>query len=189
MGKLEESNKEKVRRRDLQKLILETVLDAGVLTIALVSPNVMKAMNKLGLIPKHRQSEYISSSASKLVKRGLLYFDGKRYEMTSKGESLLRKWRFADFKLQRSRKWDKKWRVIIFDIPEKKKNIREQVRTLFAQAGLRRLQDSVWIYPYDCEDVLTLLKTDLGVGKNILYLIVDELESDKYLREEFNLMK
>ena len=50
------------------------------------------------------------------------------------------------------------------------------------------MQDSVWVYPYDCEDILTLLKTDLGVGKYILYLIVDELENDKHLREFFDLV-
>lgn len=188
MGKLEERNKANTRRKDLQKLILETVASAGVLSITLVAPNVIKTMSKLGLIPKRRQSEYIGSSASKLTKRGLLFYDGKRYQLTSKGESLLRRWSFADFKLYRPKKWDKKWRVIIFDIPEKKKKIREQIRHLFDQAGIRRLQDSVWVYPYDCEDIIALLKTDFGVGKDLLYLIVDELENDKHLREEFGLM-
>ncbi len=188
MGRLEERNRKRSRRRDLQKIILETVATAGILSAALVAPNVIGAMGKLGLIPNRRQREYVNSSASKLVKRGLLFYNGKYYQMTPEGESLLRRWKFADFKLDKPKKWDKKWRVIIFDIPEKKKSIRELIRSLFTQAGLRRLQDSVWVYPYDCEDILTLLKTDLGVGKNILYLIVDEIESDKYLREEFKLI-
>ncbi|MEX2013766.1 MAG: hypothetical protein WD896_00225 [Parcubacteria group bacterium] len=188
MGKLEERSRVRARRRDLQKLILETVADFGVLSVALVAPNVVKAMYKLGLIPNQRQKEYISSSASKLVKRGLLFYDGKRYKMTPEGENLLRKWHFADFKWHRPRKWDKRWRVIIFDIPENKKKVREQVRYLFNQAGIRRLQDSVWVYPYDCEDIITLLKTDFGIGKNLLYLIVEELENDKHLREDFSLM-
>src|SRR3989344_5439133 len=188
MGKLEENIRRKIKHSELQKIILQTVAMAGMLSVALVAPNVIGAMSKLGIIPKRRQSEYISSSASKLTKRGLLLYDGKRYQMTSKGESLLRRWSFADFKLSRPKKWDKKWRVIIFDIPEKKKRVREQIRHLFEEAGLRRLQDSVWVYPYDCEDVITLLKTDFGVGKDLLYLIVDELENDKHLREEFGLI-
>lgn len=189
MSKLEERNRKITKRRDLQKLILESVVAAGILSVAIIAPSVVGAMGKLGIIPKRRQKEYISSSASKLVKRGLLYFDGKRYQMTSKGENLLRRWSFADFKLHKPKKWDKKWRVVIFDIPEKKKSVREYVRTLFNRAGLERLQDSVWIYPYDCENILTLLKTDLGVGKDVLYLIVDELENDKYLREIFDLSR
>lgn len=188
MGKLEERNKVKTKRRDLQKLILETVASAGILSMALIAPNVVKQMIKLGIITKPRQNEYISSSASKLTKRGLLLYDGKKYKLTSEGESLLQRWRFADFKLYKPKRWDNKWRVIIFDIPEKKKKVREQIRYLFDQAGLVRLQDSVWVCPHDCEDIITLLKTDLGVGKHVLYLIVDELENDRHLRKEFELI-
>ena len=188
MGKIEERSRKRSRKENLQKLILETVADVGMLSVALMAPNVAKAMSKLGLVPKKRQNEYVASSASKLVKRGLLIYDGKRYCMTSRGEDLLRHWQFADFKLERPKKWDRKWRVIIFDIPEKKRKVRDQVRTLFKSAGFYLLQDSVWVYPYDCEDIIALLKTDLGVGKNILYLIVEELENDRHLREEFNLI-
>lgn len=188
MGKIEEKSKKKGNREHLQKLILEVVADVGMLSVALVAPNVAKAMHKLGLVPKRRQNEYVRSSASKLARRGLLFYDGKRYRMTPKGEDTLRNWQFADFKLEKPKKWDRKWRVIIFDIPEKKRNIRDQVRTIFRSAGFYLLQDSVWVYPYDCEDVLTLLKSDLGVGKNILYLIVDEIENDRHLRESFNLI-
>ncbi|MDP3763584.1 MAG: hypothetical protein Q8Q92_02960 [bacterium] len=189
MGKLEKNSRKKSKRRNLQYAILQTVAVAGVLSVALIAPNVIGALGELGILPNRRQKEYVSSSTTKLVKRGLLFYDGIGYQMTSKGESLLRRWQFADFKLQKPRKWDKKWRVMIFDIPEKKKKIRDNLTLLFRQAGIRRLQNSVWIYPYDCEDIITLLKTDFGIGKNLLYLIVDELENDKYLREEFDLVK
>lgn len=188
MGKLEEQSRKRGGREHLQKMILQIVADVGMLSIALVAPNVAKSMHKLGLVPKRRQYEYISSSASKLVKRGLLFYDGKRYCMTSKGEDILRKWQFTDFKLERPKKWDRKWRVIIFDIPEKKRKIRDQIRVLFRSAGFYLLQDSVWVYPYDCEDILTLLKSELGVGKDVLYMIVDELENDKHLRDFFDLI-
>lgn len=187
MEKLEQKNAKKVKRANLQKIILESIATAGILSIAMFAPNVIGAMGKLGLIPHRRQKEYVSSSASKMVKKGLLKYNGKYYELTSLGQKILRRWELGDFKIRVPKKWDKKWRVIIFDIPEKKKSVREYIRTLFSRAGLRRLQDSVWVYPYDCEDIVALLKTDLGVGKDVLYLIVDEIERDKYLREEFNL--
>ena len=188
MGKLEKINKQKTKRANLQKIILQTIATAGVLSIALVAPNVLGVMAKLGIIPNKRQKEYVSSSASKLVRRGLLFYDGKKYRLTSNGENILRRWQFVDFKLQKPKRWDGKWRVVIFDIPEKKRKVRDQIRRLFNQAGLYYLQDSVWVYPYDCEDILTLLKTDLGVGKDILYLIVEELENDKHLRKFFTLV-
>src|SRR3989344_1795329 len=187
MGKLEEKNKRRVKHGELQKLVLETVKLAGILSIGLVAPNVIRAMHKLGLISNKRQSEIVSSSASKLAKKGLRKFNGKYYELTVEGEKKLRQLELRGYKLTKPKKWDKKWRVIIFDIPEKKKKVREQIRNLFVSAGLLRLQDSVWVYPYDCEDIIGLLKTDFGVGRDILYMIVDEIENDRHLREEFKL--
>lgn len=185
MGKLEQRSHIRTRSNDLQKIILGTVAAAGVLGIALVAPNVLKSMYDLGFLPRQRQDEYTRSSASKMVKKGLLAYDGKRYRLTADGERMLHRWQMIDSKLDRPKRWDGKWRVMIFDIPEKLKGKRNALTRLLRQGGFRRLQDSVWVYPYDCEDILTLLKTDLGVGKYVLYMIVEELENDKRLRQEF----
>ena len=188
MGKLEQSNRKRVRRGEIQKLILESIKLAGILSIGLVAPQVVGAMAKLGLLPNKRQEEIVRSSASKLAKKGLLVYQNGRYELTEDGEKKLRYWELQGYKFHRMQKWDKKWRVIIFDIPEKKRKVRDQIRNLFISAGLYRLQDSVWVYPYDCEDIIGLLKTDFGVGKDLLYMIVDEIENDKHLRENFGLL-
>lgn len=185
MGRIEEKSRKISRKKNLQKMILTTVAGAGILGVGLLAPNVIVAMDKLGLIPNRRQREYVSSSASKMVKKGLMKFNGKFYELTLAGQSKLRRWEFDDFKFNKPKRWDGKWRVIIFDIPDKKRSVRDQIRSLFKSADFYLLQESVWVYPYDCEDIIALLKTDFGVGKNLLYLIVEELENDKYLREHF----
>ena len=188
MRKVEESSKRKARHGEVQKLILETIKVAGILGVGLVAPNVVSAMYKAGLISSPRQGEVVNSSASKLVRKGLLKFNGKYYELTPDGGRKLRQLELQGYKLSKPKRWDRKWRVIIFDIPEKKRRARDKIRRLFVSAGLYRLQDSVWVYPYDCEDIIGLLKTDFGVGKDVLYMVVDEIESDKHLREEFDLL-
>jgi len=187
MGKLEGISKKRVKREHLQKIVLSTIQIAGILSVGLVAPNVLSAMDKLGLLPKARQKEYISSSASKLAKRGLLKFENGHYQLTKEGKKTLHTWEIENYKLNKPKHWDKKWRVVIFDIPEKKKKVRDQVRNLFVSAGFERLQDSVWVYPYDCENIIGLLKTDLGIGRDVLYMIVDEIENDRHLREIFKL--
>lgn len=187
MGKLEEKSRRKAKRGEIQKLILETVKLAGILSVGLVAPNVISSMHKLGIISNKRQGEVVNSSASNLAKKGWLKFNGEFYELTEEGERKLRQFEFQGYKLDKPKRWDGKWRVIIFDIMEKKRAIRDRIRILLVSIGFYRLQDSVWVYPYDCEDVIGLLKTDFGVGKEVLYMIVDEIENDKRLREEFNL--
>ena len=85
------------------------------------------------------------------------------------------------------RRWDGKWRLVIFDIKEEHKYLRQKVRNLVSQFGFQRLQDSVWVYPYDAEEVIALLKANLKIGAEVLYVIADAIEYDKLLREQFDL--
>ena len=87
----------------------------------------------------------------------------------------------------KKRKWDRRWRVVIFDIPERRKSVRASLRRFMGEYGFVRLQDSVWIYPYDCEDLIALSKANFRVGADVLYMIVERLERDKHLREHFKL--
>lgn len=158
------------------------------LGIAMVAPNVLGAMGKLGLLPGRRQKEIINRARDRLVRQGLLKRDGFKVRLTSKGEAALRRLQARDFKLHRPKRWDRKWRVLIFDIPEYRKSLRDRVRLTLRSIGFVRLQDSVWAYPYDCEDLIALLKADFKVGKDMLYMIVEELEGDWHLRKQFGLL-
>jgi DNA-binding transcriptional regulator PaaX len=144
---------------------------------------------KLGLIPSVRQLEIIKRSRSRLVARGLLVYQRNMLRLTTKGEQVLRRLELHNFKLRKPKRWDRKWRVLIFDIPERRKGLRQKVRNTLKTIGFLRLQNSVWAYPYDCEDLITLLKADFKIGKDLLYLIVDSLEYDRQLKERFGLEK
>ncbi len=187
MGNLEKESRKNSKRRNIQRVVLHTIAVAGVLSVGLLAPNIFVALDKLGLIPKPREGEIINTSVGRMRKRGLIKFENGRYALTPSGEKLLRKWEFSEYKLNRPKKWDKKWRMVIFDIPEKLRKVRGQIRIILSSAGFVHLQDSVWVYPYDCEDVIALLKTDYGVGKYLLYLIVEQIENDRSLREIFKL--
>src|SRR3989338_8925945 len=136
MGKLEESNKKRVRRGEIQKLILNSVKIAGVLSIGLVAPQVIGAMGKLGLLPNKRQEEIVRSSASKLVKKCLLIYQNGRFELTEVGEKKLRHWELEDYKFKRPHKWDKKWRVVIFRSQPKEKHVTKFAVSLFRLASI-----------------------------------------------------
>ena len=182
-----ERNRQKLERGDLQEIILSTVAVAGIIAAGLLAPNAVVAMAKLGLIPGPRQREIINSSRNRLIKRGLLKYEHGKLRLTTKGKAQLSRLRLLNYKLKKPKYWDKKWRVLIFDIPERRKVTRNRVRAVLSRLGFERLQDSVWVYPYDCEDVLTLFKADFRVGKDMLYMVVDSIEHDGHLRSHFAL--
>jgi|SRR3989338_2897806 len=187
MGKLETESKKRARKKNIKKIILSTIKAVGFLSVGLVAPNVLKAMSQLGMLPSARQKETLNRSRDRLIKLGLVAYRGNLLGLTPKGESILRRLELSDFKQKKPRRWDGKWRVLIFDIPEKRKHLRDQIRRTLILMEFVRLQDSVWIYPYDCEDIITLLKADFQIGKDMLYMIVEMLEYDKRLRNHFDL--
>ena len=124
--------------------------------------------------------------------QGLIEFErreGKSYaRITPAGKRVLA---FEEQKTalnnKKKRQWDKRWRVIIFDIPEKRRRTRDRLRITMRELGFAHLQDSVWVYPYDCEDLVALLKADLKIGAAVLYMVVEHIENDKRLRAQFAL--
>lgn len=179
----------KITKGDVAKVVLETIKAASVLSVALVAPNAMQIFGKKGFVNLHsRQRDVINAARDRLVKAGFLARDrGGFLRLTEKGVERLRKDELADYTLIVPKIWDKKWRVLIFDIPEERKVLRAKLRRTLFSIGFIRLQDSVWVYPYDCAELVALLKADFKVGKDLLYMVVNEIENDSSLRNFFSI--
>ena len=188
MGLLEVKSRARTRRYELRKIILESVKFAGILSDALLAPSVLGTMKRLSMIPSPRQHDVVRRASERMIRAGFLEWRNRRIRLTQKGELALRTLTIRDYKIPRPRRWDGKWRVLIFDIPERRKGLRERIRHVLQMIGFIRLQDSVWAYPYDCEDLITLLKADSHVGDDVLYMIVDAIERDSSLRRHFKLV-
>jgi len=187
MGQFEEKSRKRTRNQNIKALLLASVGAVGVLAVALTAPNVLGAMAKMGMIPKPRQGEYIQSARRKLKKDGLLEERDGFLRLTSRGEKRLMSLSLSLVRPVKQKRWDKKWRILIFDIPEHRKSSRYALRQQLRAAGFIRVQHSVWIYPYPCEEFVVLLKAHLKIGKDMLYLIVDSLEGDKQFRKAYGL--
>ncbi len=188
MGHIEQAGRKRKRRRDLKYGILATVKAAALLGVFIAAPNMPAALQKMGLLPQlANDSSTIGRTRRLLVKRGLLLKKQGKFHLTPKGAAKIALLE-AEYSVKKS-KWDGRWRVLIFDIPEYRKSVRDKIRRTLMRVGFERLQDSVWAYPYDCEDLVALLKADFRIGKDVLYMIVDELERDWRLRKAFGLRK
>jgi CRISPR/Cas system-associated endoribonuclease Cas2 len=187
MGKQERESRERTRRNQLRALLLGTIQAAGAISIALVAPNVIGAMAKMGMLPSPRQRDVVNRSVRGLLSAGLIRWQDEKLHITPKGERQLALLMMREAMQQQPRRWDGKWRVLVFDIPERRRALRLRVRSLFVEAGFVRLQDSVWVYPYDCEDIITLLKAEYRIGDDMRYMIVDSIERDSALRRHFKL--
>jgi len=83
------------------------------------------------------------------------------------------------------KRWDGKWRVVIFDICEDKKTKRELIRHWFKNIGLIELQRSVYVYPFDFKKHLNLMVGMLVLYKDVKYMICDIIEGEDELIDYF----
>ncbi len=109
------------------------------------------------------------------------------YALTQKGEKRFRKIFIDEVMIKRPKKWDGKWRLLIYDIPIRFKKAREAFRWKLKDLGFFQLQKSSWIYPFPCEGELLLVAEFFGVWKHIEILEVNKLLDDKKLRSHFGL--
>jgi DNA-binding transcriptional regulator PaaX len=184
MGEIEK----KMRMTRRKKLILETIYASGIIATVMIAPNVAKLAQKIKLKKNLEYNEFYSyfKTLKQLESKGLIKksikFGRDVVELTKEGVKTL------EFILPlRNQKWDGRWRVLIFDIPEHRRSVRTKIRNTLREKGFHRIQDSVWVIPYDCEDLVTLMKADLKVGKDLLYMIVDSIEGDRRLKDIFGL--
>ncbi|MBP9757740.1 MAG: CRISPR-associated endonuclease Cas2 [Candidatus Pacebacteria bacterium] len=181
------------RKAYLQDAVLGVLAVSGVIAWAMIAPNTLQLLRWVGP-NRSRFSERAKSAAGRLVAKGYARFeerDGKKYVRITPAGTLFLDRQMLQMQILKSgqvvKRWDGKWRMVVFDIPERRSGIRKRLRRLMIDIGFIRVQNSVWMYPYDCEDLVALIKAELRVGKDILYAIVDKVENDRWLRSKFRL--
>lgn len=70
-------------------------------------------------------------------------------------------------KLQAESPWDRKWRIVFFDIPESNRGARDQIRRLLKELGFRQLQLSVWVHPLPCLDYFNEIQQAYGISEHL----------------------
>jgi DNA-binding transcriptional regulator PaaX len=185
-------SKSKKRQQKVVKTILAVIGVAGIISVAVIAPNAVQMLTLFNENKKKRynRTAYTKRVITRLADQGFIKFEnykGKKVaRLTEKGKEKLVLFRLGELEIKRPKKWDEKWRVLIFDIREARRKTRDLLRRQLISLGFKQLQRSVWITPYECEDLVILLKADFKIGKDLLYMSVDYIENDKWLKDYFS---
>ncbi len=181
-------------KSEIAKDILTWLVIAGAVCVAASSPyfvwNLMRSFKRWQRYRK--KSKKLYTAFWRLKKQGCLIIEKKNHQiyisLTEKGKKLAGWLQIDALKIKKPKKWDKKWRIVIFDIAQLKKFYREAFRGKLKELGFYRLQDSVWIIPFDCQDEIELLREFFGLTHKEMRLIVAEnIGPDDWLREIFKI--
>lgn len=107
--------------------------------------------------------------------------------LTDKGKKKVLSYQLEEIMIDKPPKWDGKWRVIIYDIRKERKILGDIFRRFLQKMQFLKLQKSVYITPYPCDEQIEFLRQYYGLGEEILYIVAQKIENEEVYKKYFGL--
>lgn len=166
-----------------QKSILKVIGKSLLLATTVVAPNVIQILRPKS--PKERYKH--KRTIKKLFDDEIIYLFGEEIRLTDKGKELLGVIQIEEVQIFPKDEWDGIWHIVCYDVPEAKKTARDYFRGKLAEAGFKFIQDSLWVYPYECKEEIAIISQNLGIAPHVAYLNTDYLPQQEKLIKYFQI--
>lgn len=182
-----------MKRRITVRGLLKLMEDVGefVLPLSKMAPYGWKSFEGR---PIKDLDEYFPSvvrqAADRLERRGLVKIEknetGWVVKIVDKGKTQILKYGLEELK-PKSGKWDGKWRLVFFDVAEPDKAKRDLLRRYLVKLGMRRMQESVFVSPFDVSDEVKYLREVLEIPHEVKMGVLEWIENAEELKDIFEL--
>jgi len=179
------------RRQVFANKLLKVLVVGGVVTIAAVNPF-------FGLLAAKVIEEELKKRKWQRFRRDLYYLKHKGFievdpnsdgsysvRATSVGKQQVKKYDLDDIFIKTPKKWDKRWRLVVFDIPVGKQKGRLALLSKLRELGFIMLQKSIWAHPFECQNEVAVVARAFEVGQHVHQLTCDSISAKEYLKSEF----
>ncbi len=172
-----------LRGKSLTKEILFIAATGPILLSSFFLPNAAQMLKPLikwrknwGKIDFRR----IQDAVKRLNQKRLIELverNNKLYiKITDNGKKLIKNFDYDNLELSRPKTWDRKWRLVIFDVPEKKRKERLALSKKLKDIGFYPIQKSVFIYPHDCRNEIDFICEFLLISRYVNYCVLESLD-------------
>ena len=115
-------------------------------------------------------------AVSRMVKQGWIQSEkqGNKsfYFLTERGVSRMDEAANRIFKLN-PHEWDRKWRILMYSIPEEKRQIRDELRQELLWSGFGSFSNACWISPNNLEKEVNLLIEKYNISEYVDFFVSD----------------
>lgn len=179
------------RKIFIAKCILAAIGFAGLMTIIAIAPNSLQMLQLFGLGKKKYKPRSVYATLKRLEREKIVEIserdDKAIMTITEKGKKRLLKYNIDDIKIKIPKKWDKKWRIVSFDIPEKQKKAREALRRKLKELDFFPLQKSLFIFPYSCKNEIDFITGIFQIENYVIFLETNNLSNEFRVKKYFGL--
>ena len=185
---------------EVTKQVLLMLGVTGIVVIAAAAPGALLAAklfegtfkDKEHQLPQGYNKKSAARSLRRLKDNKLIQIKERNgtfeIQLTGKGREQVKKIQLANKPIAKPAYWDKKWRIVIFDIPDKShKYGREALRGKLKEWEFYPLQKSVWVCPWPCENEIRLVAELYEVSQYVNIIIAERIVDDILLRKRFKL--
>ena len=178
------------KKGDIAKVVLKSLLIGGMIVSVIALPGMAPVLDFFQSDKKNKKRRMYDTlykmKKQRLVK--MYYKDGKEViEITEKGKKKLLKYEFDEMKIKIPKRWDGLWRIVIFDIPEKRKKARDAINYKLKDLGFYPIQKSTFIFPYECKNEIDFVAEHFFARKYINYIVAKEIDNSEKLKKIFKI--
>lgn len=181
------------RKSEIIDAVLQFIIAGGITATAIFAPNALLILDKpLAKYYKHKDAIAKEKEYKQLLgymkKRGLIKYGYRNFNGIKLTEAGIKRAEKADLDhltIPKPSKWDKKWRLVFFDIPEKYKKGRDYFSAKLKEIGFLQLQKSVWIHPYPCRDEIAAIAEQYDLRRFVTFVETETIDSHDELTRTF----
>lgn len=176
-----------------KELILDLLKAGAILTVAFMAPGAARLFVKDPNYYKWKDFHrpLLVRNIKNLQRKGLVQMyetkDGTVVKITEKGKTETLKYEVDKIKIDRPDSWDGKWRLVMFDIGNDKKEIRNLFREKLKQMEFYQFQESVFIFPFPCLKEVKYLREVFEIPDEVKIVVANYVENDEDLRKMYRL--
>jgi DNA-binding transcriptional regulator PaaX len=158
--------------------------------LAIAGRSLMKDIKKSEYKSQRSERQKMRRSLNRLREERLVEFVERKGEtyvvITDKGKLLSRQFDIDDLYIKKPKRWDGKWRMVLFDIHEEDRKAREAIRIKLYDFGFYPLQKSVFVCPYDCQEEIAFVARYFDVEQYVQYVVCESLGvNERKVRNHF----
>ena len=177
------------------ELVKEILVGIGVLGLVIIggaiAPNIFGALNRSGFT-KRKYDKKFNRTVHYLKQRNLIKIKENQkgtfaIELSKSGKKKIIEYDLDKLKINPMKKWDGKWRFIMFDIPNKHKIRSNVLREKLKELEFYQYQKSVWIHPYPIEEEMEFISQIFEVRPFIKLGEISALDNEYKLKKKFKL--
>ena len=107
--------------------------------------------------------------------------------LTDNGKDRILRYAIDKIEIKKPAHWDNLWRMVIFDIPEDKKQGRNALNAKLKELGFYPMQKSVFIHPHECKDEIDFITELFELSPYVRFLRVKDIDIELHLKDIFHL--